>query len=719
MSRRFALAVVAALLQALPLNARAETVRVLTGEHAGFTRLVLDLASPSNAGLSRTDEGYALQFRRSDIRFDLSQAFQSITRARLGTIWVDPQSGVLQLGVACACHARVEHLSGDVLVIDLVDGHAPPGSVWEMRADGSAADPLHSTPGLRPRPRPILVTPLPDLLAMGLPQPSLPLSSDRETLPLRNDLLQGFAQAAAAGLIDPTKTLEEHGGEYSASSQAQLRLGDRPQVSVTTARNAAAPLTAEGANCIGDERLAIEAWGGDQPFAISASSHNAALIGEFDSPDPAAVSDAVRFYLYYGFGAEAAAMLYAFPDFVPDADLYRQMAKLLDGAEAEDRSDMSVFADQAACDGKAALWAAVSVEHPGRLPGLDRAALRRTFSALPPHLRRLLGPRLAEGLMDDGDMTTARSIIDAIDRPPTSGGPAERLVSAELAVREGDPARGEDITRTALPDAGPERANALVTMANAQLAQGKTVDPGLLDDLASLAGEVGDGPEGRELTRTRALAIASTGDFDEAFTLAQPLPPSVKVDLWKMLAASGPDSAILAYAMEPAAAPAGLPRKTRLRLSERLLSLGFPGEALGWAPGRDPDELLVAAGAELLAGNARAALTLIAGDDTMEANAIRARALMQLGELGQAAATYERMGDAEAAAVALWQSQDWSGWLIRAKTAEKQDVSRLLEPWPGFDVAGPTPLAQGKNLVSNAELAAQAIRAVLGAMPTP
>ena len=719
MTRRVAAILAATVLCLLARAAGAETVRLQTGEHPGFTRIVLDLAFPAESSLNRTDDGYVLRFSRPDLRFDLSQAFVNIPRTRLGTIWVDPQSGVLQLGVACSCHARVEHLSGDVLVVDLVDGPAPADSAWETGGDGSALPPLQPAPGLRPRSRPVVAATLPNLLVLGLPGPTLPRISKQDEPPLRDDLLSGFAQAAAAGLVEPVDKLAPTGGTYATLPRFGIRPGDIPQVSVATATTPAVPLTAKGAACIADDRLAIENWGGSQPFAISVAGHDSALIGEFDRTVPEGLSAAVRFYLYSGFGTEAAALLDAFPNSLPDAALWRQMARLVDGTGLSASSSLPSLSDQGACQGKAALWAALSVEHPGHLPGLDRASLRQAFSALPPHLRRLLGPGLAERLMNDGDMATARSLIDSIDRAPTPESPAQLVVSATLATREGNASRAEGIAKSILTDAGPEKVNALVALVNAQLAQGRPVDPGLLDDLAAVTAEVGEGPLGAELAGTRVLATASVGDYEQAFVLAEPLASSVKVDLWTMLATGGPDSAILTYALVPASAPAGLPQTVHLRLSERLLDLGFPEAALAWTPGTDTSGLLIAAKAKLLSGDARAAISLIAGNGSSDAEAIRADAMMQLGDLRQAAASFERLGDTDAAAAALWQSEDWAAWLGKAGSTEKQDVAQLIGPRPGFDTASPAPLAQGRGLVADAERVTQTINAILAAIPAP
>lgn len=61
MCRLFAL-----LMLFLPYASWAETARVTSGEHEGFSRLVVTLAQPASWTLGRLDGGYQLQIENPD-----------------------------------------------------------------------------------------------------------------------------------------------------------------------------------------------------------------------------------------------------------------------------------------------------------------------------------------------------------------------------------------------------------------------------------------------------------------------------------------------------------------------------------------------------------------------------------------------------------------------------------------------------------------------------
>ncbi len=117
-------------------SAHAQVIAVKSGEHDGFTRLVLELGHPRQWTLGRTLDGYGLRLSGPAQRFDLSKAFSLIDRKRLASIWVDPESNDLLFGLGCACHAIPFEFRPDVLVIDIRDGAASKGSSFEQALDG-------------------------------------------------------------------------------------------------------------------------------------------------------------------------------------------------------------------------------------------------------------------------------------------------------------------------------------------------------------------------------------------------------------------------------------------------------------------------------------------------------------------------------------------------------------------------------------------------------
>lgn len=76
-----ALAVLALILGLVPLAAPAAVLR--SGEHPGFTRIVLDGLPGPDWTLGRTGTGYALRLGLSAKAIDLSGAFRTIGRQRI------------------------------------------------------------------------------------------------------------------------------------------------------------------------------------------------------------------------------------------------------------------------------------------------------------------------------------------------------------------------------------------------------------------------------------------------------------------------------------------------------------------------------------------------------------------------------------------------------------------------------------------------------------
>ena len=85
-----------------------QTARVMSGEHADFTRLVIELPGAGGWTLGRTATGYAFA---SDDRvqptYDLATVWDRIPRSRLQSLRTDPGSGVLLSSFACPCHDSV------------------------------------------------------------------------------------------------------------------------------------------------------------------------------------------------------------------------------------------------------------------------------------------------------------------------------------------------------------------------------------------------------------------------------------------------------------------------------------------------------------------------------------------------------------------------------------------------------------------------------------
>lgn len=573
------LALLAVLL--LPGPATAQVVRVISGDHPSFTRLVLSFDQAPDWQLGRSLDGYALRLAGPQPRYDLSDVFRRITRERLAAIWADPADGLLRLRVACACHALPFELRPGVVVIDIRDGPPPSGSSFETAFDGSTFPPLATAPNPRPRARTALgpipfdwttQNPPPTSNA-ALPPPPLPAPAEAA---LREELLLGLSRGMAEGLIDPVSRLPTPSSppppQQRLPDAGNLRFGD--PLDTRTGLTPPQQVAADGRTCPDDSRLDLATWGDTQPAAAQLGNSLSGLLGEFDRPDPIAVQRAVRLHLHLGFGAEARALLQAFPIESPDTRILASLGRLVDG----DADPDGPFRGMAGCDGAAALWALLA--DPALPPRLSRApAVLRSFSALPAPLRRHLGPGLAERFLAAGDAATAAALQDSFLRIPGPPNPRATVTEARITAALGGAPQAADLLAEQAAQPGPAQPMALVALIDLHAAEGRPLDPSVESAVAAFLPQFTGAEEESALRRAHVLALALTEQFNAAFA-ALPLARDAAPDLWRLLA-QGPDDAVLLHAI--GADPAPIAPPLRDSIGKRLLDLGFPEEARRWA----------------------------------------------------------------------------------------------------------------------------------------
>ncbi len=671
--------------------ALAAPVMVKSGEHEGFTRLVLDFGAPVDWNVGRTLDGYELRLNSASPRYDLTEVFALIGKGRLAAIWVDPAAMSLRIGIACACHAIPFEFRPGIVVIDLRDGAPPKGSSFEQTLDGTKPPALAEKPTPRPRQRPgagptsyvwtdIAADDLPQMTQSG-PPPAL--TSDPALEPLRESLLRQLSKGATQGVVDlalpdlPPVTNESH----LQLPAVRIGLGELPGLTVGTGQPDHTSLGGKGEVCTDAESLDIASWGSDAPVSEQFSGAMAGLIGEFDKPDAVALERAVKFQLFLGFGAEARQLLRAFPADLPDAQLWSSLASILD-----DEPDTGpAFLGQSACGTPAALWSMLALPPPKKGDAVDRDAVLLAFSALPLALRRHLGPRLADRFFDLDDAETAGAIRNAILRAPGNAGPGVALLEAEIEMTNGNAAGAELRLDIILADSGPGTPAALVALVAARVAQDLPIESAHVVALESILTEQAGGTAEPDLRNALVLAQAASGDFAAAFA-GLPQSPEAEPDVWRLLARIGIDDAVLAHAVlatdqtRPQVAP-----DTAALLAERLLGFGLAVPAQLWLGQTDNADLQ--ARVHLARHDARSALSVLAGSNTESTPALRAEAMRMLRDQGEAQA-YEAAGDAEGQRLALSKGRNWeqlaemevAGWSPVITTLADLKTEAPLEP---------------------------------------
>jgi hypothetical protein len=712
-----------ALLLAVAGPAAAETAQVYSGEHGAFTRLVVELPSESDWTVGRTPSGYAFAVKQGvQPDYDVTGVWQRISRSRASALQVDPDTGALLLSLGCECHVFPFEYRRGAVVLDIKPGPPPAGSAFEAKfhqvvdldstVEASANETRSasynwlSVPPVSATRRPVDFT--------------LPLATGEVSLePLRDALLEQIARGAADGVVDMglPNPAESSGDDVSdALPWSSIMLGEHPGVLVSDPDSFVASARSVD-SCPDEGLLDISEWGGEgSPIDLLATARSG-LFGEFDVADPKAVLRSVQSHLFLGFGAEAAQFA-GLSGAGQDDDvlsLYRSMARIVDG----ETDPSTPFATMLECDGPEALWAALARD---RLPagqGLNRDAILRSYLGLPPHLRAHLGSSLAEKFLALDDPGAVRTIRDAMERTPHIDAVAVALLDAESNLHEGNPGAARSHAEEAITLEG-NSVDGLVTLVEAHF---RTLDPigaEVAEALISGRRELGDTELAEEVDRAIVLALALSGQTEAAFESAEAA-GKTHADLWRIVLERATDNNFLRHAVLPGGTqPPKVAPELGLKISRRLLALGFPDAGLSWlgtvVPTDDPDRRLTAAMALLDTGDAPRAVSLLAGLAGPEVAAVRAEALIAVGDLTAAREALAANGQTEAAArTSLWQ-EDWSAlyptapevWQIAA------EVTRPTEP-----EAATGPLGRGAQAIEASATSRAAIEALLGSVASP
>ncbi len=698
-----------ALLLMLAGPATAEVARVNTGEHADFTRVVVEARALRDWHLGQVAGGYELAAGPGVTDFDLSRAFRRIPKDRVSGLWRDADTGGLHIALACACHAVAFELRPGIVVVDVKAGAPPEGGGSQTLSD--------TVPRAEPRNRLRY-----NWLALreetiAAPAPAALVTEDIDFSPLRDALLEQIARGVAEGVVDVAQypDLAGPGADPAEIPGLRIGLGELPGVKARNPHDPMESLTADGGICLADRQFQVETWILDGPVAAQIGPGRSGLLGEFDMPKTAAVLRAARLYLALGFGAEARQLIDLLPDPDDEASFLREMTWIVDLESPPENP----LAGQENCDSTSALWATLALAVGGDEPArpINADAVARSFSALPLHLRRQLSPNLTKFFLHRGDTATARLLRDATLRPSGEASASVGLMDAGYRLATGDAGGAAKEAMTALGSGGGDGPDAAILLVDAALAGDRNVPADLPATIAAFVIDARRTDREPRLARALVLAFAMSGDFEAAFDALSESPQTAP-ELWQLAADAAADDVLLRHALGPPSV--SVDDMAVLRIAGRLQALGFPQQALGWlGRGRNltVEARLVAARAHLALRDARAAILVLDGDRSKEAEDIRARALLQLGDAAAAAAAFDRADQTAEADAARRGAAEWP-LVAEIGAGPWKTAARLALPRPPADpTAGP--IAAAMALSDDSAAAVTAAAALLDAIFPP
>lgn len=794
----------------LPAGALAETVGVRSGEHAGFTRVVIDFAAQEDWVFGRVEDGFEFRPARENLSYRLDRVFDKIGRNRIEDVR-DLGDGRLLLGVSCDCHAIVDELSNGKVVLDIVAGSAPApgtGPDAELPPFGAASGDLLAADGTTPVEPPVTIEPssahgfvsdragLPltfprvgpfalDTMSAPRPVPAAPAApvdfAASETAPdtvaeehpepqavasglesgdaraariaqTEAALLEQVARAAAQGLLDADisdleKNVADSGPEpVDVPSPAEFTppsppVAQRGHISVETSVDRAVAGNArqvretdDGEACIDPAFFDIGNWGAEIGSGADIGAYRSRLITELDDTDSTGVSELVRNYVYITFGAEAKALLSRYPDSVERPDLLFAMAEIMDEGRSSRAAEL---ADQMTCEGATALWATLAQ---GELrPGqpLNRDAISMAFAGLPAHLRRHLGPKLAEALLSSGDRETADLIRAAIDRVNDSPTSEYSMLAAQFELDAGEVDQATETLDGVVAAGDAVLPEALLQRVEATLAAGGAVAEDVVVLLDSLAFQYRGTDTARQMLDAGIRARASVADFTGAFEqlgtaveaglFSAERSAALREGLYDRVARDTNDTQFLRLSMPRLEEISGLSAEPRRAVARRLLALGFSGPARAALGGGsaipDSADRLLLARAALVEQRPAVAIGYLAGLNEPAALSLRAQALDRAQDHAGAMRAYEVAGDPDNMVRMAWRGGLWAdvaqldqGALGTAAQLMVDEQKRGQQTLPSD---GQPALADAQALITESEAARQALSALLDVVTSP
>ena len=686
-----------------------ETVRLRAGEHAGFSRVAVDLPGLAGWELRREDRRVILDFPGRRTAFDGRQIFpeRRVSRVTGARGDLDEAGSRLTLQLSCDCDARAYEFRPGMLVLDI----------------GPAAAPAPAAVDVGPPPR------RPDAAVPVAEAPSA-VDAAPERLSVeeaRERLLQQLARAADQGLVafrEPSAAPSEAGeapdatdvapppaagtpdGDAAAAA-ARPDAGTTPpstaveapvvQLDARTAydREGQRPRRIRPEPCPEDALLAADTWAAEEDdFGEALATRRRALVAEFDRPATDAALAVARLYILHGFGAEARQVL---AEFAADAGETPLLADLAALADDDPAAPDGPLARAAACGGRVALWriAAGFAPPPETVaqPGWVGSVLE-AFEEAPLALRRRAGPDLLTRLVDLGLPAEAEAARLLLDRAPGDHGDRWRLASARLAMAVGEGGAAERLLNAVIAGDGPEAPEALLALADLISARDGRLPEDLVEALGLAAFRLQGSDLGRRLLVAEVLGRAGRDQLGAALeTLALQRaagrvgPEDFDAALRAILdVARAADVGAAAYAAAVLTHALLIGRdaawdRTRARVAAELTGIGLANAARDLvAPAVERGDAAVrvaAARAETALGLPDAALRLLEGAGDREAALARAEALAALGRHAEAHREAAPHLDAKARAELAWRAGAWAA----ATALPAEDPRHRLAAW--------------------------------------
>ncbi len=402
--------------------------------------------------------------------------------------------------------------------------------------------------------------------------------------------------------------------------------------------------------CLDDAVFSMEGWNGEESFSTRLAMLRSGLLGEFDTPDAKIAESIVQLYLSYGLGAEARLILKETGVNLTQADLYNDMASLIEG---EPMRISGPILKGAGCGGAHEMWYLAAGL--GDYQVLEPLTITDTFSNYPIEVRAQIGPSLAQAFIDRGQVDAGHVVLEIIRRAESGISPAQLLAEAQVMEAQGHLADAAKVYRDLALGNGEKAPEALVAYARTLLATGDNLPDTLLVDLESAAFfhrntdfanplRLWEIKVRAELAGAEAALMQIEENLSERPELKAPL-QEIAADIFINNSAEIQGDypyAQMVLRYEGLLDQGPLGDEARLKIAAEMAGIGLPETALDLL---SPNLERASEGAQIIEAAAYVqlfqparALEILAGDESLEAYKTRLNAYLQMEDFAAVAA---------------------------------------------------------------------------------
>ncbi len=673
---------------------------VRSGEHDGFSRLVVYLSENITWAFERSEDSYILTVPNWTAGFDATAVFERLRRDRVVEVNSDDSS--LRLVLGCDCTATATAFGPNAVIIDVIDVPAETEKLAQREIIRLPTDlPARASTSDLPLPQDI-----PDASNLG------------ELDAFRQSLLESVSGSTALNLLqlDDAQPIPDQSAEQIAIGAMDAA----GQFQVTTAIEEAQLRAGLGvqppppADCPDPRNFDILSWGQGEDFSNQLSQLRQNTFGEFDTPNGPQILRLAQLYLYFGLGAEAQLVRGVFGLDGPSWEAVHNISRLLEPSKA---SAGSMLSNMKGCDPLLAPWTLLDLAEGSVASDKLTKDTVSQFSKWPHHLQVLLGPRLISLLARSGQDDAAGVIQSILSRHE---GGATSALTLTIARESETETVSQDALWAVVKEDGADAPEALHLYMLAQLDDRVDVEAHVLELSAAFEQELEGTPVAVSLARARVLALAQKGLTKDALDLLRRVETGEENatdelldDLVERVLNTGraEDLMQVAHHLLREDSAGNVDSENMERLASGLLEFGLPEAASKLLGGvrSTPKSTILEADIAIALGNFDDADTILANIASAQANLKRADQLLRQGDDTSAWNVLSEEHPEEQRSDIAWAASEWQSVTL---DGPKKQVAEMIGETSDVSLED-RPLATALDFQKASEQSREAIRRLL------